>query len=290
MLRRIALWMAGALLLAGCSAPDPLADHDWPDASPALWQITSFEGEMGWLFGTVHALPDGLDWQSDAVDAAFAQSGLLVVEIAELEDSDLAASEFSSRSNSDGLPALLDRVPPSDRPALERLLEEAGQSESDFARTESWAAALILSGSMRSGDPANGVDRAFLSRADNVAGLEGLARQYAVFDALPQSEQVDLLVSIASESESYDPAASLEAWLTGDMAQLERLGSTGILADPELRDALLDHRNRNWLPAILGHVDGGAKPFIAVGAAHMFGDAGLPALLRAEGYAVTRIQ
>lgn len=290
MIRGFLTLLAGALWLAGCSAPDPLTDREWPAASPALWEVTSPDGERGWLFGTVHALPDGLDWHSEAVEQALSQSAVLVVEIAGLDDGSRAASEFSSRSSSPGLPPLSERVPPQDRAALHKLLDLANADEGDFATTESWAAALILSGALRSGDPANGVDRDLEKRGMPAIGLEGYAAQYALFDALPESEQSELLSAVAREAVHHDPVASLEAWLTGDMKKLEKIANEGMLGDPELREALLNQRNRNWLPEIREQIDSGAQPFIAVGAAHMLGASGLPALLEEAGYSVSRIQ
>ena len=290
MIRHLAALLAGALWLSGCSAPDPLADHDWPDAAPALWEVTSPAGETGWLFGTVHALPDGLNWQTPAVDTAAEQSGLLLVEIADLGASSSSADIFAALSSSPALPPLLDRVGETDRPSLQRLLDLSGADESDFDRTETWAAALILSGAMRNGDPANGVDRALISGARRVEGLESYDQQYRIFDALPEVDQADLLLAVAGEAEGFDPVPALESWLTGELDTLAALADDGMLADPGLRAALLDRRNQDWTVAIRAAIDQGHKPLVAVGTAHMLGTSGLPALLEQQGYAVRRIQ
>jgi len=290
-IRHLAILFLGALWLTGCSAPDPLAEHEWPQALPALWEVEDQEsGHKAWLFGTVHALPDGLNWQTEAVDSALASAGLLVVEIAGLGDSSRAASEFEARAYSDTLPPLLDRVPAEDRPLVADLLARAGESEASFGRTESWAAAMILSGEIRSGNVAYGVDRALIARGLPVAGLEDHAVQYELFDALPAAEQADMLVAVAREARDYDPVAPLEAWLSGDMESLLALGEAGMLGDAELRAALLDDRNRQWVSIISGRIDRDERPFVAVGAAHMLGENGLPALLEAEGFRVTRTQ
>ena len=87
-----------------------------------------------------------------------------------------------------------------------------------------------------------------------------------------------------------DPARGLELWLAGDMDGLEALGRAGMLGDPELREALLDARNHAWMNRIAPLVAEGRRPFVAVGAAHMLGAGGLPALLAARGYTVRRVQ
>ncbi len=290
MIRRLAFGLASALLLWGCSEADPHAGHAWPSPSPALWQVTTGDGNVGWLFGTVHALPDGVDWQTEAVDEAFSEADLLVVEIADLRNVDASAAAFDQLAYTSGLPPLLQRVSAQERPAVEALLDRAGASERDFAHMESWAASIVLSGAIRVGDTANGVDRTLLATGKRNMALEGFAAQFALFDSLPPEEQADLLASVAREANAPDRLAGLDAWLSGDLAALEALGAEGVLGDPDLRSALMDGRNKAWLDRIVPAFEADLKPFIAVGAAHMLGDEGLPALLAARGWKVERLQ
>ena len=283
---RVLLALAAALWLASCGGPE----RAWSEPSPALWEVSGPNGERGWLFGTIHALPDGAEWRTPEVDAAVAGSDLLVVEVAELGDSERATESFEERARTGGLPPLSQRVAAEDRPALAALMERAGRDDADFADTESWAAGLLLASAVREGDPANGVDRALLAEGKPVAGLESFAAQYARFDGLSERDQADLLAGIAREAQSGRSDARVEAWLTGDVEALERDALGGILAYPRLREALLDARNREWAGRIDALLRDGRKPLVGVGAAHMLGDGGLPALLAARGYTVRRIQ
>jgi uncharacterized protein YbaP (TraB family) len=281
-------WLAAALTLAlAACAPAPAT---WPAPSPALWEVTGPGGRHGWLFGTIHSLPQGVQWRTKALDDAFAQSSLLVVEIANLADTDEASAAFRRLSTTPGLPPLSRRVPPRDRPQVAAFLAEAGASDGDFPATESWAAAILLANKVRSGDSGAGVDRALIARAPRVEGLESFASQYAVFDRLPPAAQGELLVGLARDAETGREDDEVRAWLTGDLAALQRQSANGVLAYPDLREALQKARNRAWAARVATLLAKGERPFVAVGAAHMFGDESLPALLTAAGYTVRRVQ
>jgi uncharacterized protein YbaP (TraB family) len=280
------LLLAALLALAGCGQPA----RDWPKPSPALWEVSGPGGQHGWLFGTIHSLPEGAKWRTPAVDKAFEESDVLVVEIPNLGDTTAAKEAFDRLATTPGLPPLSQRVPEVERPALAAFLKQAGMSDDSFGSTETWAAALQLANAARGSAPVTGVDSELLANAKQVVGLETFDEQYGVFDALSPDEQVDLLMLQAVDSEGQYQDKRLVDWLTGDIAALDRDSSVGILGDPELRRALQSGRNEKWIGRIVDLFASRRRPFVAVGEGHMFGDESLPDLLRARGYTVKRVQ
>jgi hypothetical protein len=143
------------------------------------------------------------------------------------------------------------------------------------------------------GSPENGVDRALIRdfAGRDVREFEGAADQLVIFDRLPERDQRDLLEGVVREAsdENADRGRLRRAWLSGDIAVLEEATNTGIMADPELRAALLVDRNTRWLALLAGELRAPERPLVAVGAAHLVGPDGLPAMLEARGYIVRRV-
>lgn len=291
---RLVLGLLAIFALAGCGQADDPADLPPPD--PALWEITLAKGEpAGWLFGTIHSLPDGAEWRTPAIEQAIVGADLLVVEVKDLDDSGKLASTFTRLSHSaDALPPLSERVPAALRERLRALLAKGGYREADFKATETWAAALTLAQLADDSIGENGVDRALVRdfKSRRVEELEGIEGQFAIFDTLPEADQRDLLGAVVEEDTmtAPDTAKLAKMWLAGDMDAITREGDAGMLADPELRDALLTRRNRAWVDRIAAYLDAGEKPLVAVGAAHLAPPAGLPELLAAKGYTVRRVR
>lgn len=286
MLRLLAFILA--LALAACAPrPEP--------ARPAFWQVTGPHGEQAWLLGTIHALPRPAAWRSPAIDKALTAADTVAVEVAGLGDSGAIASAYERLGTSPGLPPLGQRIDPALRGELAARLKQAGQSESDLTRTETWAAALTLArAGSTSEDSANGIDRAVLrlAKGKRIIEFEGTERQLGLFDALPEKEQRDLLNAVLRENDTPggESAGLADAWRSGNFAKIEAESHRGLLADPELREALFTARNRAWAERIAQELANGRKLFIAVGAAHMAGQDGLAAMLAARGYTVTRLQ
>jgi uncharacterized protein YbaP (TraB family) len=280
------LALAALLSLSACGE----TARDWPEPSPALWEVSGRNGEKAWLFGTIHALPEGVQWRTAAFDAAFAEADVLLVEIGDLGNSGAAAEAFDRFAKSQGLPALSSRVARGDRPALEALMERAGMDDADFRDTETWAAALLLGNAVRESDPANGVDRDLLDEGRPVEGLETFTGQFARFDALDEPAQRALLAAVAREARLDDGEERVIAWLVGDVNGLAGQVDSSLAASPVLRQELVMERNELFAARIVAAIEGRREPFVAVGAGHMLGPDGLPALLAARGYTVTRVQ
>ena len=278
------------LALAACHSAPIDQKH------PALWEVTGPGGAKAFLFGTVHALPDGLAWKTPMIDAAIAQSTTLVLEIIDPADENAARAAFMHLGTTPGQPPLEQRVDPARREDLRAALAKTGLQPAQFANLEDWAAALTLSFALEAKDgydPGNGADRALLTAAGRrpVVGLETLEGQLGLFDTLSAREQRSLLDAVVAEGQGdASDKRLIMAWANGDIAMLDHEAHAGMMADPRLREALLVSRNRGWADQVAAMLNAGKRPFVAVGAAHLAGIDGLPEMLAAKGFAVKRVQ
>lgn len=282
------LALLAALALAACAHRT--------EVRPALWLVEGPGGQQAWLFGTIHALPQQVDWRSPKIELALAGSDRLVLEIARIDDDAGTARVFASLAQSSGLPPLEQRLAPDERDELAEAMRTDGLKPGALDGYETWAAALLLQqAAIKAGasDSGNGIDRALLrGYAKPVEEFEGAAAQLAIFDRLPEATQRTLLSAALTDpkeaARELDRLAS--AWAKADLDLIDRETNQEFLSDPVLREALLTGRNQAWAARLTVMLRGGAHPFVAVGTAHLVGKDGLPALLTAQGYKVTRLQ
>jgi uncharacterized protein YbaP (TraB family) len=148
--------------------------------------------------------------------------------------------------------------------------------------------------------PEEGVDRFFQGRAEGgakpVLGLETIESQFDVFDSLPLSLQVDALEGmLAQEGDGSlpSPDALVEAWSRGDVKALEEIMFADLGDDPQLDafyEAMYFRRNRDMARRIASLLEGrGDSLFVVVGAGHMVGSRGIPALLAERGFQVEQV-
>jgi len=274
--------------LAGCARPE--------EVRPGFWLVEGPKGEKAWLLGTIHALPRPVDWRSAKIDAALNEANLLVLEVADINDDSKTARAFADLSKSPGLPPLSQRVPDDLRTELSDELQQGGLEAGSLDPYETWAAALMLQNAISSdseNDTGNGIDRAVAKAWKGpVTEFEGAAAQLAIFDRLPEAQQRALLSAVLTEGPGRkEQLRTLQmAWARGDMDLIARTTDEDFGKQPALREALLLARNQAWTAKVEALLAQGSRPFIAVGAAHLAGNDGLPAMLAARGWKVTRLQ
>lgn len=103
--------LAAGLLLGACrSEPQPAAPA--AKSRVALWEVTGPGGARGWLFGTVHALPEGTRWSRPAIAQALGAADRLVFEIGEPLDAKIAGEALGRLAFTRGLPPPSERIDP----------------------------------------------------------------------------------------------------------------------------------------------------------------------------------
>jgi len=284
-----------ALIVAPLAAKAPS-----PIVKPALWKLADADTTI-YLFGTIHVLPANYHWRTGAIDAAIGQSRALTLETVLDEDPTVLAKILFSLGKADGLPPLVDRVPPAKRKALTQLIKESGIPAERLQEMKTWAAGVLLTGAamkqigLTTGGDA-GVEaqltQAFRTAGKTVDGLETPAQQLGFFDALPESAQRAFLAATldppAKSSKEY--RAMVDAWSHGNIAGIAKAFDNDPEFTPETRELLIRKRDEAWANALAAKLATPGTFFVAVGAGHLTGRDAVQPMLAAKGLKVERIQ
>ena len=277
-------------LLAWCFAAPVLA-------APAAWVIRDADTEIT-LFGTVHALPKGVDWLSPGVAARFDAADTLVVEAVMPDDPAALAPVIARIGMPPGLRPLAERLPAAAMPRLTAAAVTAGVPVAVLDRMASWLVAMTLSNAALKGvgiDAAAGVEPALTARARGrktaIIGLETAEQQLAYFEGLPDADQTAMLMATIEDvgSARQDFGKLMRFWQAGDVEAIARDFDAETRATPLLRQRLLVARNQRWTEWIAAVMRRPGKLFVAVGAGHLGGPDGLLALLAARQLPAERV-
>lgn len=283
-----ALLIALAWPLAGC-APAPA-----PRGEPALWRISDLDSEI-WLFGAVHVLPSDLRWRSVRIDAAFDAADELVVET-DSSDAEAVAALTAQYGLLPSDARLSHLLPERDAARLVRVSAALGVDPLSLDRLRPWLAALRLSFAfaMAHGQQSDaGVEAVLLPEAQargmQISYLETPEQQIRTLAELSDADQLRFLqASLRQIEEDGDTLGSIDrAWASGDLLALDReLRAQLSEAGPGPYAAIITRRNEAWADEVAQRLGGSGRIFYAVGAAHLVGDSGVPALLRRRGISV----
>lgn len=269
-------------------------------ARPALWRI--FQGDReAYLFGTIHAVPQGERWLSPAITRAAARSDVLILEVTGLEGERRSRATFERLGRTPGLPDIGARLDNDADAGLFADLERRHPAQlHNLGGYESWAAALLVNAAASSGLSLSADDAGeavlghmFAAAGKPVEGLETIHGQLGLFDALPEPDQRMLLTQAVREAGDAPRLYRIlhDAWASGDLATLERQFLAPLARTPMLRQILVDARNRRWSAQIDERLrTRPGVPFVAVGAGHLVGAQSVQARLAALGWRVERVQ
>jgi uncharacterized protein YbaP (TraB family) len=288
----LAAFVTSTTRVAADEAPPVIATIK---AHPALWTVHSAKA-TAYLFGSVHLLPPNIDWRSPAVDAALKASDVFVFE-APLGAEGQSQTAAFVRANgmlppNEALPSLLDARARKD---YRQAVAAARADPATLVHLRPWLAAIVIETSAlqashysRSG----GVDLQLWDYANaqhkKIETFETIEEQLALLmpkDQKLEKEEFEAELKEVKTS-SGEIGALVDAWCDGRIAEVARLMNKGLSTTPGAMKLLIDDRNARWAKRLDAMLAEPHTYFVTVGAGHLGGPRGLPALLKAHGYKV----
>jgi len=267
-----------------------------------LWRIEK-DGHTSWLYGTIHVAR--ADWMlpGPAVRDALKHSDAIALEL-DLLDKEGNRKAFEARKANEDRRMLTGRR----GERFNKLLTAACLPEPALAQIRKFQptmqlASLAVLGVRTDGlYPDFGIDLFLTTYANSahlpIVPLETLAQQLRVLDEIiPKNEEVQQFDTVLDAIESGEARAQTmllaNAWAESDIDALEhypqRCDCLKTPSDKRAFKRLVTNRNRAMADNIARVHAGGQRVFGAVGALHMIGPQGIPALLAARGFTVTPV-
>ncbi|HEX8640758.1 MAG TPA: TraB/GumN family protein [Allosphingosinicella sp.] len=287
-----------ALMPAAGAAQAQRAEAPTAEARPALWRLADQDTTI-YLFGTMHALPRGVEWGTARVALALAEADELVLEVADTSDSSAMAEAMRSAARGEAVPPIVERVPAERRQDLLDAIAASGLPVQAFDAMKSWTAGLLLAlvtmqriGIQGSSGVEEQLKRGWRDQGREVTGLETAAQQLGFFDELSEeSQRLFLLSALEPEAELRRQfEAMLRAWTAGDTDAIARSFNEDISTTPEMREVLLTRRNARWAEWLDQRMDRPGTVFVAVGAGHLAGEGSVQDMLARRGLRAERVQ
>lgn len=292
-LRQAARAFLVALVAALATAPVAAANY--------LWEVSSLTNRA-YLFGTVHAGKAAWYPLPAAVEDAFENSKVIVVEA---DITDEAAVAKSSAAMVYAPPASLRTHVPADQYArFTRLLARYGFPEEQVVRMKPFMAVslLVFSEWARLGYMPNfGVDGYLITKAKAarkpIVEIEGIDTQIRLMDSLTEKETQQVFKGTLDALESgltdEQVGGMMAAWQAGDpdaLLKVARRYNDRVAGALEFEEKFIWARHDSMAAKIEGYLNQSKdRHFVAVGALHLAGPRGLIEVLRKRGYTIRQL-
>ncbi len=270
--------------------------------TPLLWKVTSDNGAVIWLFGSISEGTSDLYPLHETVSNAFNASASLAVKFDVLdfarnyELQQIAAGYMFY----DGEDKISDKIDPALYLSVMSLLSERGEYDPmyEYMRPiflQELVDKLAMSEANLSSE--FGTDNYFLSAAKSsgkaVIEIESVEQIYSERAAISDEMQEKLLSTTvaAYRSGTYvsDMQTAVNSWKTGDAETLEKLflGDKTVEFE-EYQSVLYGETNERITDFCSSKLDSGEEVFVCVGLVHFLGDDGVVSRLKTLGYTVER--
>jgi len=275
------------------TAGNVCADTEVPFSYGLLFRIEKPGTPPSYIFGTMHSEEPQVLTLPEPVKAAFDMAETLALEL-KLEPAALQASMLGMLLQGDR--ELPDIIGPQLYTETVSATTESGIPENMLKKFKPWGIVMLLS--MPPTKTGQFLDLTLYQQAiaqgKTIKGLETVEEQLAVFDTLPETEQVEILRDTLENRHHFKQMFDelLTAYLKRELGTLLQLshkyGSSDTKIVQQMEERLINDRNRlmaNRMQSILKKGNG----FIAIGALHLPGKKGVLNLLKQRGFQVTTV-
>ncbi len=281
------------LLSLALSSVTCFADNGKPD----LWKFEK-QGNVSYLFGSIHLGSQDMYPMSDRVIKAYQGSDELIVEIDIKPSEQTKMASMVQQYGVDTSIPLEKRLSTKGLVIYEKACKEKSLPCQQFSSFKAWLLSVQITAQemQKNGySDAFGIDKHFLDRAHKtnkpIISLETVQSQLEVMASFSQQLQELMLIQSLQTTKS-DLEMLFSAWKTGDDAALDQIfrKDFDMPLVQELYVKLIESRNFDMVKKIENAIAKDKSAFVVVGAGHIVGDNGLVDLLRKDGYKLTAIQ
>jgi len=279
--------LAASLLALALSAAPALAE-------PAMWKVSDADSSV-YLFGSIHVFTREVRWRTPVLDEEVKSADHVYFELL-LDDKAFAtigrAMLVEGRLR-DGR-TLWELLTPEQADELRTALLAAGLDPASFERMTPWMAELMLSSALIQGAQA-GVEMTLSSEVEpeRQRGLETAEEQLGFMAKGSEADQVENLMLAVRQMGAPGSGDFVEqmmsAWESGDAETLYRINSDEEAGTDDRYDVLITGRNERWTTRIEQMLAENDDALVVVGAGHLVGPGGVPALLAERGFQVERV-
>lgn len=260
-------------------------------------------GHTAYLFGTVHVGQTAFYPLEPVVMNALRDADKLILEV-DIRNADALQQAFIKYGIYPADQTLAQHVSGDTVSKLERALTSVGVTYDKVARMKPWMVAnvlLVKELEVHGYPPEQGIEMYFLSLArqqgKNVGELETAGYQLSLFDGMTQQQQEaylrESMADLADGSTLKKSLSLLDAWRNADSKEMMRsfraLQTDTSATSSFEQKVLIDGRNPELSNKIEALLKQDKSSFVAIGAFHLLGEKGVPALLQQRGYAVQKL-
>lgn len=264
-----------------------------------LWRVAATNGGILYLQGSVHVLKAEHYPLDPAIEAAYAESDMLVLEV---DMAEMMSAETQQLLLAKGMleaPKTLKEVlDPETYAKLSKACTDAGLPIMAVERFKPWFATLTLAMVKMQSlglNPQNGLDTYFFGKAKTdgkpVVGLESVDFQINLFDELAKENPNDFVNRSLNDMELFitEIDQMLDDWKNGRIEEVGNLLSESFDGYPGLYDKFITARNIAWSKKLTEMLGEKKTTLVVVGAGHLPGEKGLLNLLKQQGLSIEQL-